>query len=158
MYLKFALLWDITLIIKESRNEYYYKWQDFLCKTGIWQSFTITVSLLNHVILGIPYLLQVILISFWSHCNKALSLISLLCFPCLYNSNFEADQSKISPYWIGVEMNPFIHFTLFHRVPIMCQLGTYAKKNSRFPALIYSLESSGRTRLLTNKCTNRCIT
>lgn len=46
-------------------------------------------------------------------------------------------------------MNPFIQFTHFYRVPIICQLGTYAKKNSWF-LLSYSLESSGGTGLLTN--------
>lgn len=93
-------------------------------------SFTIAVSLLIYVISGVSYLLYMVLTSFGSHCNTALSLIFIFMFPLpSYNSNFEADQSKISPHWIGVEMNLFIHFTHFYRVPIMCQPGTRADKN-----------------------------
>lgn len=84
-------------------------------------SSTITVHLLIHVIPGIPYLFYMVLISFGSHCNIALSLILTFTLPLpWYNSSFEADQSKISPYWIRAEINPGVHFTHFYRVPITC--------------------------------------
>lgn len=39
------------------------------------------VSLLNHVIPGVSYLLYMVPISFGSHCNIALSLIFIFMFP-----------------------------------------------------------------------------